>query len=524
MKKHFKSLMTLMLALLMALAPAASAAAAVSDSAVDAAVADTAAYLQKTVAAPTVGSIGGEWGVLGLARSSVQVPDSYYENYYNNVVKYVQSKQGVLHDKKYTEYSRVILALTAIGKDPANVGGYNLLTPLGDYEKTVYQGINGAIFALIALDSNDYAMPQNPQAATQASRDMYVQYILDRQLPDGGWALGTTADADVTGMALQALANYRNRAEVKSAVDKGLACLSAMQNADGSFDSWGSSNCESVCQAIVALGCLDISLNDSRFVKNDNTLLDALLSFYTKGGGFRHTDDAAGGNNLMATEQGFYALVAADRAADGKNSLYDMSDVKKSGDVTPVVSFPDVQGHKNQQAIEALTAKEIINGMPDGNFLPNATMTRAEFAAIVVRALELNQQETAVFRDVKSGAWYSGWIGAAYQSGIVKGTSADLFTPNSTITREEAATMVARAAAVLLQNSEQAQSVQIVPKGKELMAQANDGSQVSAWAETSVAYCLGSGIMESGENIQPQKSILRCEIAQMIYNMLGMNE
>lgn len=523
MKKQFKLLTTLVMALILAVAVQLPAVAAVSAADINGAVNDTAAYLQKTVSNPNVGSIGGEWAVLGLARSNADVPAAYYNNYYNNVVKYVQDKKGVLHTKKYTEYSRVILALTAIGKDPANVGGYNLLTPLGDYENTIYQGINGAIFALIALDSGDYDMPQNPQAKTQATRDIYVKYILDKQLADGGWALsGTEADSDITAMALQALANYQNQTAVKSAVNKGVACLSAMQNADGGLSSWGTANCESICQAIVALGSLDISLDDSRFVKNGNTLLDALLKFYTKGDGFRHVSDVAGGNNLMATEQSLYALAAAQRAQSGKNSLYDMSDVKANGDVTPSKGFADVQGHKNQQAIEDLAAKNIINGMPDGSFQPDATMTRAEFATIVVKALGITSQETTAFRDVKSGAWYSRFIGAAYNKGIVKGTSADMFTPNSTITREEAATMVSRAATIMLQTSGKGQSAENLAKGTELLAQAKDNAKVSAWARESVADCLGQGIMESAENIKPQKAILRCEIAQMIYNMLNL--
>ena len=71
----------------------------------------------------------------------------------------MKEHEGNLHDKKYTEYSRVIVALTAIGKNPADVAGYNLLTPLGDYEKTIWQGMNGPIWALIALDSGNYDMP-----------------------------------------------------------------------------------------------------------------------------------------------------------------------------------------------------------------------------------------------------------------------------------------------------------------------------------------------------------------------------
>ena len=119
---------------------------------------ETGAYLQAQTA-PTAGSIGGEWAVIGLARSGYPVPANYFDDYYARVEKYVKDCAGVLHERKYTEYSRVILALTAIGRDPANVAGYNLLTPLGDFEKTIWQGLNGPIWALLALDSGNYPVP-----------------------------------------------------------------------------------------------------------------------------------------------------------------------------------------------------------------------------------------------------------------------------------------------------------------------------------------------------------------------------
>ena len=79
-------------------------------------------------------------------------------------------------------------------------------------KKTVYQGVNGAIFALLALDAGQYEVPVNTDAKTQATRELYVQKILDSQLSDGGWNIaGTAADADLTAMALQALAGIRRR-------------------------------------------------------------------------------------------------------------------------------------------------------------------------------------------------------------------------------------------------------------------------------------------------------------------------
>lgn len=511
MKRKHILFFVLVMTAVMVFSFGSSAFAGVTEAELDKKTETTAAYIQKTVTNPTVSSIGGEWAIIGLARSNVDVPQSYYDKYYNNVVKTVKECNGVLHSKKYTEYFRVILALTAIGKNPADVGGYNLLTPLGDYDKTVYQGINSAVFALLALDSADYAMPVNSAATTQATRDMYINYILQKQLADGGWALsGTVSDPDVTAMALQALAKYQNKTAVKTAVNKGIECLSALQKSDGGFVSYNASNCESVAQVIVALDQLNISYNDSRFIKNGNTVLDALMMFYVKDGSFKHILNGEG-NNLMATEQGFYAMVAAQRNLRNQNSLYDMKDAVS-------VSFPDIKGHKNEAAIIALAEAGIINGMPNGNFEPNSTMTRAEFATIVVRALELTPKETTVFKDVKPGLWYSGYIGAAYNAGIVKGTSANMFTPNATITREEATTMVARAAAVCGLKTELTPS-----QTDEALKPYTDSKNISVWAKDAFAYCCYSGIWQAeGNTLQPQKPILRAEIAQMIYNMLNL--
>ena len=268
-------------------------------------------------------AFGSEWLVIALARSGRDVPDSYYDS----VVKAVQSAKGQLSDKKSTEYARTILALTAIGKDPADVGGYDLLAGLADMDDVTYQGINGAIFALLALDSGKYDVPAAAEGGTQTTRDGLVAYILAQQLSDGGWALsGTSADPDVTAMALQALAPYRTGDEtVDAAVDKGVQLLSDMQLSDGGYSSWGTLNSESCAQVLIALATLGIDpVSDSRFAKNGLTVLDALLA-YAVSGGFRHTVD--GEADAIATEQALCALTAYARLLDGKTALYDMTDV-----------------------------------------------------------------------------------------------------------------------------------------------------------------------------------------------------
>ena len=288
----------------------------------------TAGYLQAQIAEPGTGSVGGDWLIFGLARSGLKVPQKYFDAYYENVEAAVREKNGVLSDRKYTEYSRTVLALTAIGKNPADVAGFDLLKPLADFEQVTRQGINGTIFALLALDSGNYEIPENPDAAVQATRQMYVDELLARALPDGGWTLtGGEPDVDITAMTLQALAKYRDQADVTAAVERGLAVLSSLQEPDGGYVSWGSSNSESVAQVIVALTELGVPLDDERFTKNGITVEDALLRFAQENGAFVHVRDGSGGDDGMATEQAFYALAAIHRAETGETTLYDMTDV-----------------------------------------------------------------------------------------------------------------------------------------------------------------------------------------------------
>jgi len=332
--KAIKRIFIFSLALVMALIFSVPSFAHSKDG-IDDKVNSTASYLMKTVFNPAFGNVGGDWVVIALSQSGVSVPKSYYESYYKTVEDYVKSVNGVLHQKKYTDYSRTVLALTAMGYDATDVGGYNLVYPLGDFEKTIWQGINGPIWSLIALDSGNYEIPENKEASIQATRDLYIEEILANQLNDGGWAFGAkdksySSDPDMTGMALSALAKYKDQAKVKSAIDDGLVCLSKLQNDQGGFASWGTVNSESCAQVIVALSALGIDFNDSRFVKNGNTLLDNILTFEVAGGGFAHVLESSGGYvggavNQMATEQAFYALVAANRAMEGKSFLYDMT-------------------------------------------------------------------------------------------------------------------------------------------------------------------------------------------------------
>ena len=324
---------------------------------------ETAALMYKTIPKPVVASIGGEWTVLSLARSGIKVPKKYYEDYYKRVEKTVKDAKGILHRMKFTEYSRVILALTAINKDVTDVGGYNLLSYLSDFDNVKKQGINGPIFALIAFDAGNYDIPIDKKASVQTTRQGIIDFILDKEIHKGtskagGWALsGTDPDPDITFMAIQSLANYRDQKEVKEAVDRALKIMSKKQLSTGGYNSWGTENCESTAQAIVALTALGIDIDtDSRFIKTDKkgnkkTLMDGMMQFYCKGGGFAHVNegyDGGGGSgtglNAMATDQGMYALDAYYRYINGKNKLYNMTDASQT---LAIGNNPDLEKKPN---------------------------------------------------------------------------------------------------------------------------------------------------------------------------------
>lgn len=298
------------------------------------ALGNTLVYLRKTADDP---QFGAEWNVMTLARCGYE-DEAWYGEYYDNVVEYVKAKGSVkLHNNKSTDNSRTILALTAIGADATDVGGYNLLEPLADMNYVTQQGINGPVYALIAFDTAGYDIPKLPGGSegVQTTREGLIEYILGRELDGGGWALSdSNADPDITCMTIQALAPYyKSNTEIKTAVDRALDVMSGLQKDDGGFASWGTVNSESCAQVICAL--LDLGRDagtDAAFVKNGHSVLDALMGFYVaSAGGFAH-DVKQNGElvvNGMASQQAGYALTAYDRFKKSRNTLYDMSDAKK---------------------------------------------------------------------------------------------------------------------------------------------------------------------------------------------------
>lgn len=307
---------------------------------VDATLSSTLAQEKAALTSPDFGS---EWGILGLARSGyLEKGSKYFNDYYTRVAAYASkatknaqelgAPAGALHLVKCTENSRLIIALSALGRDARSVGECDLTAPYEKFSWIEGQGLNSVVFALIALDTVGY------ETKDTTIRQQCISYILGRQLSDGGWNYqedAAASDPDMTAMSLQALANYQAQEKVQAAVSAAVGRLSAMQNSDGSYTSYEAVNSESISQVIVACAALGIDPHtDSRFVKNGKSAVDALLTFYnTEKRAFHHAMKDKDGNPTdvdgMATEQAAYAMTAYQRLMNGKTSLYDMRDVAK---------------------------------------------------------------------------------------------------------------------------------------------------------------------------------------------------
>lgn len=389
--------------------------------------ADVIPYLEDL----SVSGYGSEWAVIALAQGGADLPQTVWDSYFCDVVSHLKKSDGVLSKRKYTEYSRTVLALSALGVDPRNVAGFDLTAPLFDKEAVLKQGINGAIWARLALKT--------------VGEDAYLDEIITAQNEDGGWSLsGETSDPDLTAMALVALADS---GETK-ALDEGMNFLNSVKP----------TSCETAAQILLARAALGCSVDTKE-----------LLTYRTKDG-FSH--EKGGETNRMATEQAVLALVAVYRAENDLPFVYDTRDAARK-----VSFFYDVTDHANKPAIDSLAAKGLITGFPDGSFAPDAGMTRAEFCALITRALGLAGGETSL-SDVSPSDWYYDAVCAAVSAGIVKGRTDGTFDPAAHIMVYEANLMVSRAAEYLH----------------------------TEWNR------------ESDET----RSILRCEIAQMIYELLEM--
>ena len=304
-----------------------------------------------------------DWFAFAAARSGYKAD---YKSYRKAMETVIAKKYGTKKERlgKATEYQRAALVIAALGGDPQTVrdmagektinliadGTYNR----GKTEPLDTQGTNALIWALIALDSQDYEVPED----AYQSRDEILAELLKAQESDGGFSLSAGSgqtDVDITAMALTALSPYyEENSEAKAAADLALSWISDHQESDGGFCSsmdTGTESSESGAQVLTALCSLGIDpQSDSRFIKNGNTVLDNLMSFHQEDGGFVHAYAYDASNpasipdesDFLAGGQAAYALTAFCRYKNNMRNLFDLRPEKASllsgnGSAMPVV-------------------------------------------------------------------------------------------------------------------------------------------------------------------------------------------
>ena len=253
-----------------------------------------------------------------------------FEDYLFALEEYVTetyAKEGGLSTTKATEWHRIIITATALGADATAFGSHEDGTKINLVADGIYdyingdlgnQGINGYVYALLALDCGNYEIPEG----SRYSRENIVALLAAQQHEDGSFGFGDRSDIDMTGMVLHALAPYSADPEIKAVIDAGIEFLSTAQNGDGTFDGMGGKTSESTSQVIIALCANGIDpRTDERFIKHGTSVFDALFDFRQSDKTFSHTlDDGKG--DALATNQAMAAIMALLNFEEGKSGSY----------------------------------------------------------------------------------------------------------------------------------------------------------------------------------------------------------
>ncbi|MGP4064370.1 DUF4430 domain-containing protein [Oceanobacillus sp. M65] len=292
--------------------PADKETPAINEKQVQANVDDILSYMD---AASIELSYGSEWWVWGVAHTNREIPDSYVES----IEALVKDNEGEF--RNLFELEKIIIALSATGKDATDINGINLIDKLATHSwmEEGDPAINAAIYGLLAIDSAEFAVSED-------FRTMLITSILDKELEDGGWSFfGSNPSPDITGMALAALAPYKEDPKVKTAIDRAVTYLSESQDAEGGYDIAfnGGDSSESVSQAIIGLAAVGADPTSPSFTKEGGNLLQHLVKFKQEDGGYSHLLD--GGSTDMSTQQALLAFVAYQKLVNGTGSVYQFS-------------------------------------------------------------------------------------------------------------------------------------------------------------------------------------------------------
>ncbi|MDO7907567.1 InlB B-repeat-containing protein [Paenibacillus sp. JX-17] len=178
-------------------------------------------------------------------------------------------------------------------------------------------------------------------------------------------------------------------------------------------------------------------------------------------------------------------------------------------------TFADVEGHWSKEAVNDMASRMIVKGIDDTHYNPNAVITRAELAAIVVRALGLSDNGTSIkFTDIQAGDWYAGAVAKAAEYGLIRGYENHTFAPNQTITRQEALVIMDRAMMLAGLQADGADT-------DSLLSPFADRTAVASWATQAMAAAVKNGLVKgAADDLMPTGNLTRAETAAIVQRFL----
>lgn len=327
------------------------------------------------------GNAGSDWFAFDISRMGLKdCQAAYLSRLKDAVERMYQNPEESRLRYLLSDWHRIAITVKACGGDPTSFGTDSDGNSIDLIRDSVWnsiwgepgdQGINGYIWALLAVDSGEFEEPED----AEWTRDMLISELLSRQLVDGGFGLIKTdpSDVDLTSMVLTALAPYRDLEKsytvtnivteetlaltVTEVAEPAFDFLASQQQEDGSMITYDKRTSESTSWAMIALASWGRDPeSDVQFIQNGNTLLDGLYIFRLEDGGVIHSPDeipeeTEGGN--MAGYQAFYGLEAVIRLKEGKPVLFDLSDA-------PAISEDEIR--EAEEALPELVEEEVKTG------------------------------------------------------------------------------------------------------------------------------------------------------------------
>ena len=327
-----------------------------------------------------VSSTNTDWTVVFLRRLGIQENYDAFLTRANTYVKgaYDKNPSTGLSTNTPTEWHRLTMAVLAAGGDPTNVGGHDLIAD-GTYNCLAgdpsNQGMNGAAWALLALDSNGYEVP----AEAEYTREKLINDILKKEVPGGGWSMNDTArtlEVDITAMVVYALAPHASEnPDVQATLDRALKVLRDEISEDGDYASGSDYNCESTAQVIIALTSMGIDPTTVTNASSGKNPLDGLMKYYnSQTGGFFHKDKGSTSRNesdIMPTDQAMEAIAAYRLYQQGIN----LFDFRSTANTTQYVAqadngsvFTADAGTETDLYVGADVRKLTLTNLPIGNY------------------------------------------------------------------------------------------------------------------------------------------------------------